>query len=348
MSLVWDLDFDPKEKLVLLALADHANDHGGRIYPGMALLSHKTSVPERTLQRIIGGLIDRGVIARVLRRNEDTPKTKGQPAKPLRYEYRLSFADCFQAPEPDYSKCPGWLRVATIEAFMGVCQYCGHHGSRETGPDGKSWHIDRIVPGSRGGRYAPENVTLACHSCNSSKGAKEVSGVRCLVDAEPPIDDMDEGRQNGTPATRQNGTTTGAKMAPPGVPKQASWGAKTIEGGAKTCIPTLLEPSVEPPRESSGARKRATTLPDDFQVTPTMIKWADGFGLSGDRIKAATDHFKDHHTAKGSTFKDWSAAWRTWIRNEIKFNGRSAKSTTVADHNTAAAQEFLRRRGHAT
>jgi len=30
--------------------------------------------------------------------------------------------------------------------------------------------------------------------------------------------------------------------------------------------------------------------------------------------------FRDHHSAKGTRFVDWNAAFRTWLRNAVKFN----------------------------
>jgi hypothetical protein len=66
----------------------------------------------------------------------------------------------------------------------------------------------------------------------------------------------------------------------------------------------------KPPRE---ARKRAHALPDDFQVTELMAAWARK-ECPGIDIKAETEKFKDWHRAKGSLFKDWAAAWRTWMR----------------------------------
>ena len=34
--------------------------------------------------------------------------------------------------------------------------------------------------------------------------------------------------------------------------------------------------------------------------------------------------FEDYHCANGSTFKDWQAALRTWLRNSAKFARRDA------------------------
>jgi hypothetical protein len=50
MSLVFDADLSPTEKLVLLALADFANDDGRSIYPSIGKLCRKTSLTTRSVQ----------------------------------------------------------------------------------------------------------------------------------------------------------------------------------------------------------------------------------------------------------------------------------------------------------
>jgi hypothetical protein len=52
MSSVWPLEIPPNEKLVILALADNAND-AGECWPSMATLKLKTSLSERTIQRCL-------------------------------------------------------------------------------------------------------------------------------------------------------------------------------------------------------------------------------------------------------------------------------------------------------
>jgi 5-methylcytosine-specific restriction endonuclease McrA len=61
-----------------------------------------------------------------------------------------------------------------------VCYLCGEKiplGSR---------HVDHIIPLSRGGSHAAENLAIACARCNTSKGAKtptEWAGSPLSVDA---------------------------------------------------------------------------------------------------------------------------------------------------------------------
>lgn len=70
---------------------------------------------------------------------------------------------------------------------------------------------------------------------------------------------------------------------------------------------------------------RATVLPDDFQPDDTALQIAKDFGLDAFAEQTA---FSDFHAAKGSTFKDWQAAFRTWLRNANKFGQRAAAMTS--------------------
>lgn len=59
MSLVWELQLPDSEKLVLLALADCANDEGN-CWPSVATLTKKCSKSERTIQGCIKSLCIKG------------------------------------------------------------------------------------------------------------------------------------------------------------------------------------------------------------------------------------------------------------------------------------------------
>jgi hypothetical protein len=54
------------------------------------------------------------------------------------------------------------LRAAIIDAYHGICQYCGAAGAD---------HIEHIDARATGGSDQPENLTLACRRCNSRKSA---------------------------------------------------------------------------------------------------------------------------------------------------------------------------------
>jgi hypothetical protein len=63
MTLVWELELPDSEKLVLLALADCANDEG-HCWPGMTALKKKCSKSDRTVQIAIKMLCAKGHLTR--------------------------------------------------------------------------------------------------------------------------------------------------------------------------------------------------------------------------------------------------------------------------------------------
>jgi hypothetical protein len=63
MSAVWQAKLTgPVEKIVLLALADHASDDGGNIYPSVPTLAEKCNVTDRHVRRVIKRMIANGVL----------------------------------------------------------------------------------------------------------------------------------------------------------------------------------------------------------------------------------------------------------------------------------------------
>jgi len=59
------------------------------------------------------------------------------------------------------------------EVSCGICAYC----LRPT----KHLTIDHVTPLARGGSHTPENIVMACRSCNSKKGAR---GVLSMVNQD--------------------------------------------------------------------------------------------------------------------------------------------------------------------
>ena len=54
---------------------------------------------------------------------------------------------------------------AQYERQKGTCFYCGKKV-------GKKYHVDHVIPISRGGYNGPENLVISCPKCNLSKGTK--------------------------------------------------------------------------------------------------------------------------------------------------------------------------------
>lgn len=84
---------------------------------------------------------------------------------------------------------------------------------------------------------------------------------------------------------------------------------------------------------------RATQRPVDFRPSQAHVDLAAELGID---LRTEWQQFCDHHDAKGSTYKDWPAALRTWIRNAPKFRGARTQTpnqpTRVQSHLALAAQ----------
>lgn len=144
----------------------------------------------------------------------------------------------------------------------------------------------------------------------------------------------------------------GAEIAP--LKKGATDDVKGANDSAKGCNPEQKRVQPVAPannrhrtiNESSGIvigadapktkSERATVLSDDFTPNETAAKLASDYGLSLADEQAA---FEDHHAANGTTFKDWQAGFRTWLRNAHKFAQRQSAVVRPAPARRAPAPE---------
>lgn len=84
------------------------------------------------------------------------------------------------------------------------------------------------------------------------------------------------------------------------------------------------EPSLGP-RARSARRKPEMPLPENWCPSDRNITDAMDRGFSQQEIDREALQFRDHHLARDTRFRDWEAAWRTWLGNARKFsNGRVA------------------------
>ena len=80
-----------------------------------------------------------------------------------------------------------------------------------------------------------------------------------------------------------------------------------------------LDQGMEGSGEGASARARAPTatrLPDDWEPDPALLAWAANAEPGVDARREA-EKFRDHWKAAAGANarkRDWSAAWRTWIR----------------------------------
>jgi uncharacterized protein YdaU (DUF1376 family) len=68
-------------------------------------------------------------------------------------------------------------------------------------------------------------------------------------------------------------------------------------------------------------RRPEIPLPDGWVPSERNIQDAQDRQFSAKEIDDEADRFRNHHQAKGSRYRDWDAAWRTWLGNARKFGG---------------------------
>jgi hypothetical protein len=103
MASVWEADLPPMEKLVLLALADCANDEG-HCWPAASTLARKSGQGERTVRRAVQSLIAKGHLSQRQRSGTSAvykvhPCHTGTPATQAPLPHRPP-TPATQAPKP--------------------------------------------------------------------------------------------------------------------------------------------------------------------------------------------------------------------------------------------------------
>jgi len=92
----------------------------------------------------------------------------------------------------------------------------------------------------------------------------------------------------------------------------------------------------EAPKQQKPKTKRSVSLPDTWVPSDRNIQDAINRGFSKEAINHEAEQFRNYHHAKGSTFKDWDAAWRTWLGNARKF-ANSRTTGNSRGHNALMA-----------
>lgn len=73
---------------------------------------------------------------------------------------------------------------------------------------------------------------------------------------------------------------------------------------------------------------RRTKIPENWGPSSADVAYADEHGI-GD-VTAVAEEFRDYHAGHGTLMLDWSAAWRTWCRNQVKWGRATLKKPEPA------------------
>lgn len=72
--------------------------------------------------------------------------------------------------------------------------------------------------------------------------------------------------------------------------------------------------------KSPSKAKGLTEFPDGFEITESMVEWFTEQDFKYIDLGRATDKWVDAMKAKGSRYKDWTAAWRNGMNNAEKWS----------------------------
>jgi uncharacterized protein YdaU (DUF1376 family) len=97
---------------------------------------------------------------------------------------------------------------------------------------------------------------------------------------------------------------------------------------APTPTPTPTPTLKKKERTEAGAsvpkkarRKPELPLPENWVPSERNIADAEARNFQPDRIEHEADKFRNYHLAKGNLYRDWDAAWRTWLGNASRAGG---------------------------
>jgi hypothetical protein len=312
MSLVWTTALPDSEKLVLLALADCANDDGV-CWPSMRALVAKCSKTDRTIQAAIKSLANAGHLTRVER-----------PGKGVLYTIHPASASGMEGYEPpQHHYVYRTTRVDSGEYYIGA-------RSSLCAP------ADDPYMGS--GKWLKQQIEIGAHL------RKEVVNTYPSREALAVGEAQMTGEHFGQPLCRNARVATPATLTKRFRPEATSGGS---DFGANATTPTPEAASDKPSRTiiplkaspSSGARQPTTPvgeyhrLPEGWAPTrplpsSTQAKidlWPPG--KIDDELAALHRWAANADNAKGKGRKlDWDAAWVNWLEKaDSDWKPRSGK-----------------------
>jgi DNA-binding transcriptional ArsR family regulator len=139
-------------------------------------------------------------------------------------------------------------------------------------------------------------------------------------------------------------------------PSSSTYRVKDFDDGGKDSLPTGVKdfypeeepyrrenPPSSPPQgeEPPEPAKRATRAPATFDLTEQHFTFAAKHGVDRERAQTETAIFLDRNRAKGETFVDWQAAWRTWMRRVTRYDSTGYKAKPSQSEINRGGQGFV-------
>lgn len=179
----------------------------------------------------------------------------------------------------------------------------------------------------------------------NERAEEEIQKAKVRIDAA-----KNNGKRGGRPKKNPMGSISETEEKPDGF---VLGSISETQSKAHQAPDTIHQtPYVNPPPPGGVAAKpptpkRATQLPPDFTPNDTGVSYAE---LKRVAIAVELESFRNWHRAKGTTMKDWQAAWRTWCDKAVEFgraNGARAspnRPESLHDKRARAMEELTGQR----
>lgn len=136
-----------------------------------------------------------------------------------------------------------------------------------------------------------------------------------------------------------SGNTNGHAFDP--VPRISDEHQAELDGqGALFELPPLPAPppppQIAPTGPLSGSRsgskgRWATTLQPDWEPGEKVWQWAVGYYPQVINVRLELEKFKNRNFAHGTAYKNWDAAFKTWITNAVEFKAKDQGKEPTGD-----------------
>jgi hypothetical protein len=123
---------------------------------------------------------------------------------------------------------------------------------------------------------------------------------------------------------RADAPVTGIRLPIPVSESEGGVGGPEAVGPAGTAPDTPAPRALGSGDANGGGTGTARRLPDEAALTDADEAYAKAKGFDETGIDRMFEAFCDYHWAKGDRMRDWSAAWRTWVRRELEGRTRAA------------------------
>jgi hypothetical protein len=155
MTMVWDVRWPTQNHLlVMLKLADHANDEGSKVWPAVATIAKQAQCSERTVQNVLKALRDCGLITAV---------KAGGGSMPTIYELNVPLlrglaaigaeleggADVIEIPEETYAQALEMTGATVAPLGFAPVQPATERGATEGGRGAKLLHPNHHLEPSK-------------------------------------------------------------------------------------------------------------------------------------------------------------------------------------------------------